>query len=196
MRMTGGEFGGRRIRTPAGDRVLPTQDRVRAALFSMLAEVVPGARMLDLFAGSGAVGLDGLSRGAAHVVWVESDRRHAALLKENAQTLAVTPAQGQVVCAECLVWLRRAETCGLPFDLVFADPPYAWAQEHGFAEVASLLKSRQLLRPGGFFVTEHSTRKAAEIWPGWELLRDREYGQTRLAVYRLLPPAVTQTAEG
>jgi len=188
MRMTGGEFGGRRIRAPAGDRVRPTQDRVRAALFSMLAEVVPGARVLDLFAGSGAVGLEALSRGATAVVWVEADRRHAAVLRENVQKLAVGAEQGQVVCAEAMAWLQRADAHAAPFDLVFADPPYEWAQAQGFAALAALLKGRGVLRPGGLFVAEQSVRTDAAVWAGWDLLRDRAYGHTRLAVYRLAAP--------
>jgi len=180
MRITGGEHGGRRIRVPSGDRVRPTQDRVRGALFSMLAERVPGARVLDLFAGSGAVGLEAASRGAAEVVWVEADRRHVAILKENVRLLGVT---GQVVGDDCLRWLKRA-VCE-PFDLVFADPPYDWAREHGFREIASLLGSRKLARPGGILVAEQPTELAAAELAGWEMLRDRVYGQTRLALYRL-----------
>ena len=180
MRITGGEFCGRPIKVPAGDKVRPTQDRVRGALFSMLATVVPGARVLDLFAGSGAVGLEAISRGAVEAVWVEADRRHAAIIKENVQTLG---ASGRVVGDDVLRWLKHVE--GEPFDLVFADPPYEWAQAHGFTEIAEQLLNRKVLRAGGILVTEQPTELAAVVFPGWELLRDRVYGQTRLVVYRL-----------
>lgn len=181
MRITGGEMGGRRVKVPAGDRVRPTQDRVRAALFSMLAAQMPGIRMLDLFAGSGAVGIDAVSRGAARVVWVEQDRRHAALLAENVRVLA---SEGhRVVSDDVLRWLARAEV--ERFDLVFADPPYAWAREQGFASLAGLLRGRGWLDAGGLFVAEQAATKQAETVDGWELLRDRAYGQTRLVLYRL-----------
>ncbi len=180
MRITGGEFCGRPVKVPSGDKVRPTQDRVRGALFSMLAEKIPGARVLDLFAGSGAVGLDAVSRGACEAVWVESDRRHAEVLKANVVALG---AAGRVVVDDCLRWLRRAE--GGPFDLVFADPPYDWAQAHGFGGIAELLRIGKLMRPGGVLVIEQPGDLPAAELPEWELLRDRAYGQTRLVVYRL-----------
>jgi len=180
MRITGGEFCGRPVKVPAGDKVRPTQDRVRGALFSMLAAQVPGARVLDLFAGSGAVGLEAVSRGAAEAVWVEADRRHVAILKENVQAFG---AVGRVVGDDCLRWLRRAE--GEPFDLVFADPPYEWALENGVVGIAELLRTRKLLRVGGILVTEQPAELAAAELPEWDLLRDRVYGHTRLVVYRL-----------
>ena len=180
MRITGGEYCGRPVKVPAGDKVRPTQDRVRGALFSMLAEAIPGARVLDLFAGSGAVGLEAISRGAAEAVWVESDRRHVAILKANVQAFG---AAGRVIGDDVLRWLRHAE--GEPFDLAFADPPYDWAQEHGFAGIAELLRTRKLLRAGGILVVEQPTELAAAALPEWDMLRDRAYGHTRLVVYRL-----------
>jgi 16S rRNA (guanine(966)-N(2))-methyltransferase RsmD len=147
----------------------------------MLAELIPGARVLDLFAGSGAVGIEAVSRGAAEAVWVEADRRHAAILRANVQAFG---APGVVVCDDVLRWLRRGPTERI-FDLVFADPPYEWAQEHGFAEVAELLQTRGLLRAGGILVTEQPAELPAEAYAAWELLRDRAYGHTRLVVYRL-----------
>ena len=194
MRINSGILGGRVFKVPK-DGMRPTMEQAREGVFSSLAARVPEARVLDLFAGSGSLGLEAWSRGAASVTAVEKVSKYWKILQENFQALEGDPDLGgwQAVQADAYEYLKRSPGC---FDLIFADPPYAWAQENGFAELASLLKSRELLRPGGIFVAEHSTRKAAEIWPGWELLRDREYGQTRLAVYRLLPPAVTQTAEG
>ena len=180
MRITGGEFCGRPIKVPSGDKVRPTQDRVRGALFSMLAAQVPGARVLDLFAGSGAVGLEAVSRGAIEAVWVEADRRHVAIVKENVRLFQ---AAGKVVGDDCLRWLRRAE--GEAFDLVFADPPYDWAMEHSFAEIAELLRTRKFLNANGVLVVEQPTELAAAVLPTWEMLRDREYGHTRLVMYRM-----------
>jgi len=182
MRITGGIHCGRRLRVPAGDEVRPTQDRVREALFSMLAAALPGARFLDLFAGSGAVGLDAASRGAAEVTWVESDRKVWQMLKENVATLAV--AGGTPVCAEALAWLRGAGR-GRGFDLIFADPPYAWTQARGFGEIMAALREGGVLRPAGLFIAERAARREVEECPGWSLLRDRLYGKTQLLVYRL-----------
>ena len=181
MRVTGGQFGGRRLGVPRGGRLRPTQDRVRGALFSMLAEIVPGARVLDLFAGTGAVGFDALSRGAAATVWVEADRRHSLALKANLAALGA--AGGTVVCCEALRWLQTAAVES--FDLVFADPPYDWAREHGFAGLADVLRARGWVRPAGWFVVEQGADLAAPALDGWKLVRDRAYGQTRLAVNRL-----------
>jgi 16S rRNA (guanine966-N2)-methyltransferase len=191
MRITGGEWGGRRLKAPAGLNVRPTQDRVRGALFSMLAAAVPGARVLDLFAGSGAVGIEALSRGAREAVWVEADRRHAAILRQN---VAACGAAGTVVADDCLRWLARF--AGQPFDLIFADPPYEWAQAHGFAGLAEQVSARGVLRSGGILVTEQPRELPAGAIGGWEMLRDREYGHTRLVIYRLAARAGEPTDGG
>ncbi len=167
---------------PAGDQVRPTQERVREALFSMLAAALPEARFLDLFAGSGAVGLDAFSRGAAEVTWIESDRRTWQVLCANVAALAA--ATGTPVCADALSWLRGPGR-GRGFDIVFADPPYEWAQAHGFGQIMASLRDGGTLRPGGLFVAERAARREVDEWPGWALLRDRVYGKTQLLVYRL-----------
>jgi len=182
MRISGGEFCGRKLKVPPGEKVRPTQDRVREALFSMLMSVVPDAAFLDLFAGSGAVGLEAFSRGARHVTWVEKDPRNVALLKENMAVLV--PGQGEVACCEVTRWLK-GPGCGRQADVAFADPPYAAGREQGFAEMMRLLADNRVLRPGGIFVAEMPDAKHPDEVPGWLLLRDRTYGHTRLAVYKL-----------
>lgn len=159
----------------------PTQDRVREALFSMLAAALPEARFLDLFAGSGAVGLDAVSRGAVEVTWIESDRRTWQILHAN--VTALVGAGGTVICADVLRWLRgQGQAHG--YDMVFADPPYEWAQTHGFGEIMGYLRGG-VLRPGGIFIAERAVRREVDDCPGWTLLRDRAYGKTQLLVYRL-----------
>lgn len=175
-------MGGRKLKVPPGDAVRPTQDRVREALFSMLMNVVPDAVFLDLFAGSGAVGLEAYSRGARAVTWVEKEPRHVSLLKENLTALA--PGAGEVSCCEAFKWLKGPGR-GRRFDVVFADPPYEFAREQGFSGLMDLLAEGAVLRAGGFFVAEMPESKPAEEAAGWTLLRDRAYGHTRLAVYRL-----------
>ena len=182
MRITGGEWCGRKLKVPRGDAVRPTQDRVREALFSMLVNVVPDALFIDLYAGSGSVGLEAFSRGARSVTWVEKDPRHAALLKENLAALAA--GQGEVACCEVTRWLK-GPGCGRQADVAFADPPYAAGREQGFAEMMALLAGNRVLRAGGIFVAEMPEARRADEVAGWTLLRDRTYGHTRLAVYKL-----------
>ena len=182
MRISGGELGGRKLKVPPGDAVRPTQDRVREALFSMLMNVIPEAAFLDLYAGSGAVGLEAYSRGARTVTWVEKDAKHVALLKENLAALA--PGVGEVACCEVWRWLKGPGR-GRRFDVVFADPPYEAAREQGFAGLMAQVAEHGALRLGGIFVAEMPDYRRAEEVAGWVLLRDRTYGHTRLAVYRL-----------
>jgi len=121
MRIISGEFGGRRLVAPKGDIARPTQDRVREAWFSILGEAVDGARVLDLFAGSGALGLESLSRGAASATFVEKARRSLEALEENVTTLGVTE-QVKVVKGDAMKFAEGIAPG--EFDLVFADPPY------------------------------------------------------------------------
>ena len=179
---------GRKLKVPPGEKVRPTQDRVREALFSILMSVVPDAVFIDLFAGSGSVGLEAYSRGARRVTWVEKDPRHAALLKEN--IAALVPGQGEVACCEVSRWLKGSG-CGRQSDVVFADPPYAAGREQGFAELMRLMAENRVLRLGGIFVAEMPEAKRPDEVAGWTLLRDRTYGHTRLAVYRLDEGSVT-----
>jgi len=180
MRISGGEWCGRKLKVPPGNAVRPTQDRVREALFSMLMGVVPDAAFLDLYAGSGSVGLEALSRGARSATWVERNPRHVALLRANAEALG---AAGEVVCCEAVRWLKGPGR-ERRFDVVFADPPYEDARERGFSELMGLLADNGAVRDGGVFVAEMPEARPAEEVPGWLLLRDRAYGHTRLAVYK------------
>ena len=184
MRITGGKFGGRVLKAPKSGAIRPTQDRVREALFNMLAPEVAGCDFLDLYAGSGAVGLEALSRGARSATFVERDRRHLAVLNENLQALG---ARAAVVAADCSRYL--ATYAGPGFSITFADPPYALGEEKGYAQALATLASRGVVRPGGLFVAEMTVAQKAEETPGWELLRDRAYGKTRLCVWRRLAGA-------
>jgi len=181
MRVTGGEFCGRKLKVPSGDKVRPTQDRVREALFSILMNQISGANFIDLFAGSGAVGLEAYSRGADHVVWLEKNPRHIKLLRENVNVL--TPDRGEIVCGEVERWLKTAGR-GRAADIAFADPPYMEAKERGFTALLELAAENDVVAVGGIFVAEMPVERKADEVDGWELLRDREYGHTRLAVYR------------
>ena len=197
MRITGGEFGGRNLKVPKSDAIRPTQDRVREALFNIIQFEVAGSDFLDLFAGSGAVGLEALSRGAKSVTFVERERRHLAVLKENVDATSSSrqgrgdslligrgedAASTSVIAADCYRWI--ASYSGPGFTIGFADPPYALGEEKGYAQVLATLAERGVIRPGGLFVAEMTAVQKAEETPGWELVRDRTYGKTRLCIWR------------
>ena len=185
MRVAGGEFGGRMLKTPKTGELRPTQDRVREALFSMLAPELPGADFLDLFAGTGAVGIEALSRGAASATFVERDRRHLAVLSENLAATVGRVGRGgsaRTVAADVYVWASGYSGPG--FSIAFADPPYALGEERGYAQFLATLAARGVVRAGGLFVAEMTAVQHPEETPGWELLRDRTYGKTRLCIWR------------
>lgn len=195
MRISGGEWCGRPLLMPKSDLVRPTQDRVREALFNLLMYVIKDARFLDLFAGSGAVGLDALSRGAKQVTFLEKDRKVYQTLLKNLETFQVDSLYAKNT--DALAWLgltdaqqKHSRTFAPPpmlcqaFDIVFCDPPYLWAQEHGFAPIAQALADRDLLVSGGLLVTETDYRTDPVELSGYTLQKDRLYGKTRLVIYR------------
>lgn len=180
MRITGGEFGGRNLKVPKSDAIRPTQDRVREALFNIVQCEIGGADFLDLFAGSGAVGIEALSRGAKSATFVEMSRRHLAVLNENLAMLG--NCASTVIAAEVYRWL--AAYSGSGFSIGFADPPYALGEEKGYAQVLATLAERGVIRPDGLFIAEMTAVQKPEETPGWELLRDRTYGKTRICIWR------------
>lgn len=183
MRITGGILRGRRFEAPGGS-VRPTQDRVREALFSSLAARVSGARVLDLFAGSGGLGLEAWSRGASHVCWVEKDRRVASVLRRNVASLCRGPGGGaECVGSDAFVFLRKQQGKA-PFDLIVADPPYEpGARERALEKTLRALEGSPMLAAGGMLAFEQSAREQAAARPGWELTKDRVYGDTRVLMY-------------
>ena len=192
MRISGGEFRGRVLSVPKGLDVRPTQDRVREALFSMLQNDIRGARFLDLFAGSGSVGLEALSRGAGTVAFVEHAPRSLACLSRNIAMLKVED-RCRVIRADVYAWLAAAPAAShvlessdhsAAFDIAYADPPYAVGAEHGYATVLARLVEGGFVKPGGLFIAEMTSGQTLDSSPAWELCRDRTYGQTRLAIYR------------
>ena len=171
MRVVAGEFKGRRLSAPRGVVTRPTADRVREALFSMLADV-SGARVLDLYAGSGALGIEALSRGASEAVFVERDARAVAAIRRNLDAIQVAADVRQ---EDALAFVRRATG---PYDLVFADPPYDFA-----SRVAGPLAEHlpRITSEGALMVTESDKRKPLEL--PFPLLTERTYGDTRIAIH-------------
>lgn len=182
MRVSGGTISRREIRVPAGIR--PTQDKVRAALFNSLGEAVIGARVLELFAGSGALGIEAWSRGASLVCWVEADRRVAGTLKENVRSLCRSGAPTEIRQLDATFFLKKGWT-SQPFDIILADPPYSREGKTGWlGQLLPMLEAGGMLASGGLLVFEQGASENVPARSGWDLLRDREYGDTRLLIFR------------
>jgi 16S rRNA (guanine966-N2)-methyltransferase len=179
VRIVAGAWGGRRLTAPAGDTTRPTSDRVREALFSALGPL-EGAVVLDLFAGTGALGLEALSRGAARAVFVEQDRRALAALRANVAALGAPAAAVSVRAQDVRRAVRDAVDAADTYDLVLVDPPYRLAAGLG-AELGPALAA--LLAPGGRVVTESDRRSPMDLTPVLPLTRERRYGDTLLRTH-------------
>lgn len=183
MRIVGGNLKGRNLSAPPGRSTRPTSDRVREAVFNVLLHGVAGfdiegARVLDLFAGSGALGLEALSRGAKFALFVEEDASARGVIRENAESLGVL--------GQTKIWRRDATRLGPcaptpPFDLVFADPPYG----KGLAEAAlRSLMSGGWTAPRAVLVVEEAADVEMVAPEGLELIDERVYGDTQVRFYR------------
>jgi 16S rRNA (guanine966-N2)-methyltransferase len=183
MRIVGGKFKGHSLATPQGSKTRPTSDRVRESIFNILSHGVTGldihhARVMDLFAGTGAMGLEAMSRGARFCQFVDESAEARGLIRRNADALGII---GQVK-----IWRRDATELGpcAPqpgFDMVFADPPYG----RGLGEKAlASLVSGQWLNSGAIVVLEESAKAEFTPGPGLELIDEREYGDTKVRFFR------------
>lgn len=180
MRIIAGKAGGIPIKVPKAE-TRPTTDRVRQALFSMLGEEVVGARVLDLFAGSGALGLEALSRGAESLLFVDSHPAVCKVIHENLAKSRLTGAKVQQ--SEVSRALQSLAKQDAQFDLIFADPPYAHSAGHVDFTTQLLTSAdlRAVIAPGGSFVFECLVTMSGSVsWSGWQVERDREYGSTRI----------------
>jgi 16S rRNA (guanine966-N2)-methyltransferase len=184
MRITGGIWRGRALRVPASG-VRPSQDLLRQGLFSSLGAAVAGARVLDVFAGTGALGLEALSRGAAHAAWVERDPKAFAILRGNVEMLCGARSDGAVLVRGDATHPAVLERAGRDFDFVFADPPYAASAEAGLGVRLMEILAGPILRPGGWFVLEDASN-APEIAPpaGWGKIRERRCGDSRWTLFQ------------
>ena len=175
IRIISGRFGGRKLEAPTTSRTHPMSERARGAMFNSLASLTDGAEVLDAFAGTGSVGLEALSRGAAHVTFIERDRIAQKVLDANITTLGVDE-QAKVIKTTVANWL---ETAGeQQFDLIFADPPYHDPQLSTASKLLSLLK------PGGYMVLSHPGRGEVPTKNGVVVVDNRSYGNAFLTFYR------------
>jgi 16S rRNA (guanine966-N2)-methyltransferase len=177
MRVIAGRLGGRRLKAPGGRVTRPTSERVREALFAILG-TVEGAVALDLFAGSGALGIEALSRGAARAVFVERDPTAVRALRENLAALELAAPQAEVRRADAFAALRSARARKETYDLIFIDPPYRHAPDWG-PELSVQLAP--LLGPGARIVVESDRRMPFDLAVGIET--ERRYGDTSIRIH-------------
>lgn len=175
VRIIAGEFGGRFIQAPPGSTTHPMGERVRSAMFNSLGETVRGARVLDAFAGSGAIGLEALSRGAESVVFVERNRVAQRVIAENIGSLGVDE-KSIVIKTTISNWLETADVTG-EFDIIFADPPYHNPQ---FSTASRLMG---LLKPGGTMILSHPGIGEVPIQDKTVVVDSRSYGEAHLTKF-------------
>ena len=181
MRIIAGAYKGRRLVTPRGDVTRPTADQVRIALMDTLMPWLPAARLLDLFAGAGGVGLEALSRGAAHVTFVERDARAVAALRDNVALLAVGPAT-RVIRDDVARALTRLTREDERFGIIFLDPPY---EAESTTSTLAALGAGGVLADGALVVAQHLTKRAPGDAAGvLRAFRTRRFGETTLTFFR------------
>ena len=177
VRITSGHLRNRQFEVPDSE-VRPTMEAVREALFSSLGGHCNGLRVLDLYAGSGALGLEAWSRGAASVTFVE---KHPSVMKQIEQNVEHLRSDElgivKVYCADAVRWVREAK---ISFDLILADPPYDCAE--AFEETLSAIESASALTADGFVVYEMRSRQEWSLPSGWSVKRDKRYGKTRVLI--------------
>ncbi len=185
MRVVAGEAGGRHLVAPEGTTTRPTSDRVRESMFNMLFSLnaLEGARVLDLYAGSGSLGIEALSRGAHECVFVEQDRDALETIRHNLDTIGFTN-RCTVVAGDVLEWMKhRSEGFGT-FDLILADPPYI---DEPWQSILDAIGG-QLLAENGLVVAESSSQ--VDVQPGWDAIRNKKYGATLVTVFERVDASV------
>ena len=199
MRVIGGNFKGRRLKTPTWEGLRPTSDKLRETLFNILAPRIEGARLLDVYAGTGAVGIEAISRGAAHVTFVERDRRAARLIEQNLAACRIEAADYTIEVGDAVTVLRRlaplwrgrhakanrdvaghrpGRAAGV--DLVWLDPPYELSNIGDVLEAAA-----RLLDPGGLLILERATRRPPDLPGSLALAREVKSGDSTLTFLTL-----------
>jgi 16S rRNA (guanine966-N2)-methyltransferase len=185
VRIIGGEWRGRKLNFPPSAGLRPTPDRVRETVFNWLQFELAGARCLDLFAGSGALGFEALSRGAAEVVFVERDPASAQAIGDTLTRFQCD--RGRVEQADALAWLERGAPASRPFDIVFLDPPY---DEARLPVLVEKLELGRWLAPGAWiYLEDAAARGEPRLPPGWTLLRSKRAGDVGYHLARRGSPA-------
>lgn len=176
MRVTGGELKGRPLKSPPGLAARPTTDKVRQSIFNILMNDIEETEVLDLFAGSGALGIEALSRGAKSAFFIEQGHAQAETIKHNLRALDLPK---NLVKSDFKTGCHKLSDEGMQFDIIFADPPY---EKYEPALVAEVVLQYNLLRDGGFLILEH--KRGAEVKEEQlVLLKRKKYGQTEVTFY-------------
>jgi 16S rRNA (guanine966-N2)-methyltransferase len=190
MRIIGGTSAGATLKVPKGLGVRPTPDKVRLAIFNTLVGFTEQARVLEVFAGTGALGLECLSRGAASATFVELSAKHARIMEANAKSIGVPLGHAQFKTMDAFVALGQLRGNGAKFDLIMADPPYGdkniGKRSESFAQ--QLLDDDNLpalLDSGGLFVLGHTKRDTLEFPPPWDQKKTLKHGDTLIELLRL-----------
>jgi|SRR5438067_6164936 len=184
MRVIAGKYRGRKLRSPPSIQTRPTSDRLRETLFNILAPRIEGSRFLDLCAGSGAVGIEALSRGAARVIFVDRSRKMSALVATNVESLEVTNTTIEIVATEALEFLRRyIKDQAEPFDIIFFDPPYAEDYEGVLGFIGE--HAAEILQADGIVIVEHHKQKLVSDEPPLKRYRELKQGDSVLSFYQV-----------
>ncbi|MEN6441659.1 MAG: 16S rRNA (guanine(966)-N(2))-methyltransferase RsmD [Syntrophobacter sp.] len=181
MRIIAGDFRGRRLKTPKGSKIRPTIDRVREAIFNIIRTEVPDARVLDLFAGTGALGLEALSRGAARTVFVDQSAGSIPLIREN---IELCNARDQSVIIQDAVpsAIRKLGAKGEVFDLIFLDPPYGKGLVEKTLEILDVVAA-----PDAIAIAEHHVKdEPPSELKNWLRRSERRYGDTMISIYSVI----------
>ncbi|SVA79008.1 uncharacterized protein METZ01_LOCUS131862 [marine metagenome] len=190
MRIIGGTSAGARLKVPGGLGVRPTPDKVRLAIFNSLAGFAEGIRVLELFAGTGALGLECLSRGAAAATFVELSARHTRVMQANAKSIGIAPGQARFIIKDAFVALGQLRSNQARFGLIMADPPYGDKNISKRSESSAqrMLDDENLpalLEPDGLFVLGHTKRDMLEIPVPWVLKNTLKHGDTHIEILHL-----------
>jgi 16S rRNA (guanine966-N2)-methyltransferase len=180
MRIIGGEFRGRKIKQPPFEAVRPTKDQVREAVFNVIAEKVPGSKVLDIFAGSGAYGLEALSRGAEECVFVEKRSQCSRVITENIRLLGIVE-RTKIKTKDALKTLELFGKNGERFDLIFSDPPY----NKGMGKKTLIMVSHyDILKPAGLLIIEHHRSESIpEVEGNVSIFKQKTYGDISISVF-------------
>jgi len=180
MRVIVGTYKGRKLKSPPSMQVRPTSDRLRETLFNVIAPRITDARFLDLCAGSGAVGIEALSRGASFVTFVDRSRKMCGLIEANLDLCRIPEEQTEVVNITAEEFLRRSTPCDGLWDIIFFDPPYA----HDYVGVFKSIADRELLHKDGLLIAEHHHKKELpETVDGLNRTRILKQGDSALSFY-------------
>lgn len=188
--MIAGKYKGRRLRTPSGLDVRPTSDRLRETLFNVISPRIEGSRFLDVCAGSGAVGIEALSRGAVSATFIEVSRSASSALEQNLHSLGISD-EAEIINRDAEAALKKLASLDQCFDIVFFDPPYASAL---YSKVMAMLASLDLMARDGLLIVEHRAKIVIEDCGELKVCRKVKQGESALSFFRRIDPSQSPDA--